>query len=294
MLTVRLLADSFEAHLGVLVRTSQLKRATADWYASQLARLRGTAGWIAADDLRPHHLADVEFSNHFVRTCKSLYRWALEEELVTRNPFAKIKTPPAGERSRVLTGAELLSLYRAAPPAFRLFLFFQLHTMARPGELRELRWRDVHLDDRLLKLTAFKGRDRRRDGVKVRLIPLDQAAARRLSRLAAAGTPDDHVFRGDRGRPWTANALRCAMRRTRERARIDVGKDERVVCYHLRHTAATDATRRGIRDAALAAMMGHANTRTTARYQHLDGADLVEILDRHAARGKSGGDSPGA
>ena len=54
--------------------------------------------------------------------------------------------------------------------------------------------------------------------------------------------------------------------------------EEQIVCYHMRHAAATLATVNGIRDRVLADIMGHARTQTTARYQHVQPKDLVEAV----------------
>ena len=59
-----------------------------------------------------------------------------------------------------------------------------------------------------------------------------------------------------------------------------------MVCYTWRHSAATEATLRGIRDRVLAELLGHASTRMTERYQHLDFADLVRCFTRSFGRSK--------
>src|SRR6185295_4351794 len=51
-----------------------------------------------------------------------------------------------------------------------------------------------------------------------------------------------------------------------------VGRDrhgETIVPYTFRHTAATLASAAGVRDRLLADALGHTETSTTARYQHL-------------------------
>jgi site-specific recombinase XerD len=52
----------------------------------------------------------------------------------------------------------------------------------------------------------------------------------------------------------------------------------------MRHTGATNATRKGVTDNTLARVMGHSRTQTTNRYQHLAGDDLVDAIDRVAGR----------
>ena len=54
---------------------------------------------------------------------------------------------------------------------------------------------------------------------------------------------------------------------------------ERVVCYTLRHTGATNAMRAGIQTTLLAKIMGHAKVTTTQRYQHPTSLDMVEAVD---------------
>lgn len=287
MLTVAHLIDSFDSHLAISVKTGQTTASTRQWYRHQLGKLRTAAGKFPAAELRAHHLISVDFTYHFVRALKALYRWAADEELVPKSPFRKLRTPSCGQRNRTLTRPEMLRLYRAAAPSFRRFLFLAAHTLARPGELRLLRWCEVHIEQRCLLLTEFKAKERRRDGVKVRAIPLDRPATRMLANLKSKRvslSPDATVLLAPKGRPWTRNGLRCAMRRARKKAGLDDAGGERVVCYTLRHTGATEATRRGMRDIALARRMGHTSTRTTARYQHLDTADLVRMIDQAAER----------
>ena len=49
--------------------------------------------------------------------------------------------------------------------------------------------------------------------------------------------------------PWTANAVRLRVARLRLRAGLAPdGGGEEVVAYTLRHTAATEASARGLRD----------------------------------------------
>ncbi len=55
---------------------------------------------------------------------------------------------------------------------------------------------------------------------------------------------------------------------------------ENVVAYTLRHTGGTRATAQGVRDRVLADLMGHAQTTTTRRYQHLQTEHLHAALQK--------------
>jgi integrase/recombinase XerC len=279
--TVGHLRESFLRHVGLLVQAGVNEEGTHRWYRDQLKHLDPLADF-PADALRTHHLSTVPLTTGVTRAIKRLYRWGAEEELVPRDPFRKLSIPPCGERQRVLTRTDLAKLYLASPRPLRRLLFVQLRTFARPGEVRTLTWGQSDVEKRAIVLLSFKGKKRRRDKLRARLIPLDLVVVRmllNLHRKSPDSSAEGSVFRSTRhGRPWTYNAVRCAIRRARVKAGLDDG-DEPVVCYHLRHTAATRAVPH-LNLKVIAEIMGHARTSTTERYLHLNGADLVEAIDR--------------
>lgn len=280
------LIESFQRHQRLMVRAGVTEPATVEWYANQFKHLAGVRDW-PADALRTHHLAGVALTNAVTRAIKRLYKWAAAEDLVPKDPFAKLSIPPCGARTRTLTRAELRHLYLAAPRPLRLLLFVQLRTMARPGEIRNLTWGQIEWQHRVIVLAKFKAQKRRRDRKAVRLIPLPAVVQRLLANLKRKSpdpSPDGRVFRSTRfGAPWTANAVRCAVRTARKRAGLD-GGGERVCCYHLRHTGATEASRNGMDLKLLAEVLGHTRTTTTERYLHLDATDMLRGIDRLNAR----------
>jgi integrase len=72
------------------------------------------------------------------------------------------------------------------------------------------------------------------------------------------------------------------LRMSRLRKRLGLSRDargEQLVCYSVRHTGATRAAAAGVRDRILADIMGHTNTRTTARYQHLEVSHLTAAIE---------------
>lgn len=285
MFQVRHLIDSFVTNMKLLVRAGLTAASTLRWYTDSLKPLDKLAEF-PAESLRTHHLSTIELTNGFTRALKRLYKWGTNEELVPRDPFAKLTIPPCGRRERTLTRSEVCRLYRAAPRALRLLLLVQLHTLSRPGEIRNLTWGQILWDQRVILLTQFKGQKRRRDKLKARAIPLPHHVLRllrNLHRKSADPSPTGRVFVAPRGKPWTPNGVRCAIRRARKAAGLDVG-DEPVVCYHLRHTSATNAIRADVPLKLVAEIMGHARTSTTERYLHLNTTDVVAAIDRVTAR----------
>lgn len=281
MFKVRHLVDSFLAHVRLLVKAGVNEPTTLRWYSDQLAHLR-QLGELPADALRTHHLAGIDLTNAFARALKRLFKWAAAEDLVPKDPFAKLAVPPCGARTRVLTRPELRRLYLLSSRAFRRLLFVQLRTLARPGEIRNLTWGQIDWTQRVIVLGKFKGQKKRRDQKKARPIPLSLPVLRLLKNLhrkSADRSPEARVFLAARGEPWTPNGVRCAMRTARRRAGLN-GGGERVVCYTLRHTGATNAIRADVPLKLVAEIMGHARASTTERYLHLDTEDLVKAIDR--------------
>jgi integrase len=290
MFTVAHLVDSFDAHLRVRVACGEISEKTREAHGYQLAKLGRVAGRFPAAELRAHHLIGVELTHHFVRSLKAAYKWAAEDDqqLVPRHPFKALRTPPTGRRERTLTPEEFRRLLRAVNAEYRRFLLLMAHTTVRPGEARLLTWSQVDFPNRSLVLTKFKGRRMRRDGLKVRHVPLTDVAARLLSWLRDKGSrptgPDAPVFLDRYKQPPTPNGIRCMIRRARAKAGLEpAGHGERIVCYSLRHTSATDRVRSGMPENVLSVIMGHTNPGMTRRYQHLKPADLVTAVDRAAA-----------
>jgi integrase len=299
--TINRLREDFLAEAGMLVRSGELKDVTLRGYEYQLGKL-DPFGEFPADTLRVHHLHTIPWTNGFVRILKQLYKWATDNRIIPVDPFEKTKIPPCGRRERVLTRGELARLYRAAPRALRVLLFVQLRTLARPGEIRNLTWGQIDWERRVIVLTEFKAKAKRRDKLKARCIPLHKTVLRLLRNLhRKSPDPSDggRVFYNQRFHmpvsrrrkalvtercgPWSANGVRCAMRRARVAAGLMDG-GERVVCYTLRHTGATQMCRRKIDLKHIAEVMGHARTTTTERYTHLDTKDMVATIDELFAR----------
>lgn len=284
-LTVRQLEEHFYAWLGRQVDAGRRRPRTVAYYRSllrqvldQVGRERPCAALVRFDGEL------VAASRCHLQALKRLFAWGVEMELISRSPFVGIPLPPLGQRQRILTRPELARLLRNSGRPLRWLLLGMRHTLARPQEVRGLRLSDWREDLGAFVLSDFKGRDRRRDGVRVRVLPADawmrRLVARRARRLDRGGV----LFPGGSGQPWTSNALRLAVRRAAARAGLDAEGEERVVAYTLRHTVATWATAAGVRDRQLADIMGHTSTRTTARYQHLPIADLVAAIGAATGR----------
>lgn len=221
---------------------------------------------------------------HSVQVVQRLYNWGVSMGLIPENPIRSVKKPELGQRKRILSLVETARFFRGSDHVFRPFLFAMRHLITRPQEVRAFQWKHlVYEPVPMFVLKDFKAKNRRKDKMTVRQIPLDDRMLRLLNRLARKRrpSPEDYVFLNEDGKPWTGNAVRCRVRRLRKK--LGFGPDENgenVVAYTLRHTGGTRAWAVGIRDKLLAELMGHTNTHTTQRYQHPQADHLAEAIKR--------------
>ena len=163
--------------------------------------------------------------------------------------------------------AETLALHerddRQLAELFRVAAYSGL----RQGELRALRWRDIHWGDRVLFVeravsdtveSSTKGR-------RVRVVPLADQALAALDRLAQRENftaPDDYVFANVVGDRLDRSALRRRYVAARDAAELSPLR-----FHDLRHTAGT-LLARVLDPATVRDILGHSDLRTTARYLH--------------------------
>lgn len=270
-------------------------------YDRHLRRFAAAVSQVPIKDLKKFHATSWENRFHPLQAVKRLFSWSVTDaEVLERSPFENVRLPALGQRKRILTPKEAVRMLRTASPPFRRYLIALRESVARPQEIRAATWDHVfpkldrielvkHLPTGRCRLIfdEYKARKRRSDPSAPRIIPLPPRLGRMLARLLI-GRPDAHgsIFRNTIGRPWTNNAIRCQMRHLRKRLRIVPDhRGERIVCYTLRHTSATEACSLGMRDRMLADIMGHTSTRTTARYLHLSQDHLTTaMIDLHKKR----------
>mgnify|MGYP001212069108 CR=1 FL=1 len=245
-------------------------------------------------DLTPALLMRFGSTWHRAQAIKRLLSWGVNEAcLLSDNPIAKVRLPKKGSRKRILSRHERVRFLRSCKPDLRSLLIALYESAARPQEMRLAEWEDLVADlpgDDLhaalargrasIVLWEFKDQARRISEDKPRVILLSPRLCRLLSRLLKrTHKATGRIFRTARGRGFSANALRCRFRRLRKKLSVERDKrGETVVPYPLRHTAATAAAAAGVRDRLLADVLGHVETRTTARYCHLQVDHLREAM----------------
>lgn len=107
---------------------------------------------LASRDLSPSTL------NHAIVAVKRCWSWGTENELLPRNPLARVKKLYAEGRERIFTTEEFRLLLRHSDAIFRQVLLFLRLTGVRPGEFRRLTWDQVDFESHVLVIRRHKSR----------------------------------------------------------------------------------------------------------------------------------------
>jgi integrase len=216
--------------------------------------------------------------NHAIIAVQTCWNWAVRNELLPSNPLGKVEKLFTEGRQRVLTLDEFRALLQHADALFRQVLLVFRLTGARPAEFRQLTWDQVNWEHHCWVIQRHKT-TRTAKVKKPRIVPMPPIVENLLRwRLRVYGQTE-RVFLNEDGKPWTNNALRCRMRRLREKAGITPDANgENIVMYSTRHTFATAAIASGVSDKRLSELLGHTDSKTTQRYVHLAHGDLHKAV----------------
>lgn len=227
-----------------------------------------------------------------VRNVKLLFNWAMDMELMERNPFRKVHHRPGPPR-QAMTRAQFQSLLRSSNTCtllvwetrptsaarFKQFLLFMWQTGCRTSEARELRWSNIEWKHSRAVLHQHKTCRTLRNP-RPRIIHLDSVAMRLLLRIRSYNQPGDFVFVTVHGRQWSRRAIHVRMKRIRAAAGLSMD----VKLYCARHAFGTRGLENGLDLKTVSLLMGHASVQMTERYTHLADnlphmADAIERLN---------------
>jgi integrase/recombinase XerC len=199
----------------------------------------------------------------------------MREGLAKTNPAQSVRAPKSARKlPNVLDADETAALLAipddtliAARDRAMLELFYS--SALRLSELCALRWRDIDLDDAMVRVTG--------KGAKTRVVPVGGKAveALRAWRAQSGGAAQGAVFPGRGGAGLSPRAVQTRLKYWA--AKLGIWK--RVHPHLLRHSCASHLLEssgdlRGVQE-----MLGHADIATTQVYTHLDFQHLARVYD---------------
>ena len=276
-----------------------LARLTHDAYGRDLSRFLGfltSRDRADVDDITPVdvtdfllHLAEAGLAPRSrARTLvavRGLCKHLVGERWLEADPSELIDAPRTAQRLPGVLGEDAIVRLISQPPdtarGRRDAAMIELAYASglRVSELVAIPLADVNLHAGYVRVTG--------KGNKTRLVPLGEAAQRRITRYLEDDRPSwvkdpaqRALFLTERGGPMTRQGFWKALRIYARRAGIRLPGGE-VSPHKLRHSFATHLVERGADLRAVQAMLGHADISTTQVYTHVGQARMIEQARKH-------------
>lgn len=204
--------------------------------------------------------------NREVACLRKLLSHAVDAGQMDSNPLRRIqmlRESPA--RKPVLSDQDEERLLEACQPWLRAVVEAALLTGCRQGELRDLRWRHVDLDQHSLVVVDSK------TGAP-RDVPLH--AKLEASLRERRGLPDGYVFTLPDGKPIAKYTCSQAFRRVARKLGLPIR------FHDLRHVAGTRLLAAGANLPEVADFLGHKTLVMARRYAHTSRTRLRDLVGR--------------
>jgi integrase len=210
----------------------------------------------------------------------SCLSWAVDQEIISTNPVARVKKLPQNQTQRFLSEAEAARLLDTMTkmeaecvllPVFADCVRVLLLTGARRSEIANLAWDEVDLGRGLLSLAP--GRHKAGGSAGAKHIVLNAPAAAVIASRPRVGL---NVFPAPTDPDKGCNAsLAKAWQRIRQRADLTGLR-----LHDLRHSYASFGAAGGASLILIGKALGHSQSQTTQRYVHLANDPLRDLAEK--------------
>lgn len=187
-------------------------------------------------------------ANRIHSNLRKLFNWCVERGIVEASPVAGVRAPTREQaRDRVLDDDEIRAVLRASnsdPYPYGPFVLVLLATAQRRGEVSQMRWSEIDLDEKTWVIPA----ERSKNG-KPHVVPLSDFALQRLVSVPRF-IDCDFVFTTTRRSP--VNGFSKALRRIHETSCTSEWR-----LHDLRRTAASGMARAGVAPHVVEKVLNH-------------------------------------
>lgn len=210
--------------------------------------------------------------NRELSCLKKIFNVAIDWSYATDpNPVKKVKffSEKENVREKILAeGEEEEKLFLTAAPHLKELMKAALNTGMRKGEICKLKWVNVDLEGKEIKIIAFLSKSG-----KERRIPINLILSNLLYAVRTQNRKDDYVFSNpETGKPYVD--IKNAFKGACKRAGI-----EGLRFHDLRHTFASRLIKKGVDLIIVRDLLGHASVVTTQRYTHSQAKEKLQAVE---------------
>lgn len=212
-------------------------------------------------------------ANIMLRTVKAAFNIAVSLGLIQTNPFKNTKPFKVPSRDPVyIPKAEFARLLLAINDMqFRSLVLFAVLTGLRRGELISLRWSDIDLENRLIRIRNKE--DFTVKAQRPRTIPINRDLFRLIEALKRRA---DHVFVDRKGMPLKGGYVTKKFKQYVRRC----GLSDQFHWHHLRSTFASYLVQSSTPLAEVQRLLGHSSVVTTQIYAAVNDENLRQAAER--------------
>ena len=194
---------------------------------------------------------------NYIMLLKTALNKAVEWDILDHNPIAKVKTPKIVKTFNFFTKDEIDKLIANADEQLKTAIIILVNTGMRRGELFYLRWRDINLENKRLRVWPYEGFSPK--GKRPRSIPFTPEVIQIIDKLVKRKKYGEYVFRPFNG----PNTLYRHFSALTKRLKI------KGTLHDLRHTFASHLAMSGVPIPIIKELLGHSDISTTMIYSHL-------------------------
>ena len=195
-----------------------------------------------------------------------IFQDALRDEIIQKNPFSIIKAPKniAKNESIPFSKEEIFKILDATPDKIKLFFAIGFFTGMRTGEITALKWSNIYLDSRVIKVRATRNKG-------IETTPKTRSSIRDIdildvlipfieNHLKYKKDDSDYVFISNRNMPYHSaiKISTCYWKKVLEKVNISYRN-----LYQMRHTFASLMIAEGEDILWVSSMLGHKNSNIT-------------------------------
>ncbi len=205
--------------------------------------------------------------NREITIMKKMFNLAIDWKLTFSNPVMKVKlfSEKDTKKEKILTREEETKLFAEIPDYLKPIFLVALNTGMRRGEILNLKWKQVDLSQRVIKVLYTKsGKDR--------IIPINDDLLNEFIVLVRLNCSNVYLFPNPKtGLPYTE--VKKSFKSACQRAGI-----EGLRFHDLRHTFATRLIQSGVDIITVRDLLGHFSVRVTQRYTHSNQNQMVAAV----------------